>query len=374
MNLKSKIYADLILAMILMGFAGLHSGCNHPKTIKNEYCSSADFYSVPKVDIHCHISVERTAFMEQAIKDNFRILTINTDAPSEGPVAEQQRTALYQMKAFPGKLAYLTSFSMKGWDDPDWQAKTMDYITESFKKGAAGLKVWKNIGMVEKDKNGKFIMIDDPKFDTIFNYLEKNHIPVCGHIGEPKDCWLPIEEMTVNNDKKYYKENPQYHMYLHPDYPSYEDQINSRDNLLKKHPGLHFMGAHLGSLEWSTDELGRHFDMFPDFTVDMAARICHIEKQAGENWQKVHDFFIKYQDRILYGTDQGDFFGTNPDTAELKANTHQVWTRDWKFLTTDSVMTSWEVNGEFKGLKLPREVIEKIYFKNAENNFPGINK
>jgi hypothetical protein len=372
MNLKSNFRAGLILIITMLVFEWLESGCNHTKTVKNEYCSAADFHSMPKVDIHCHISVERPSFMEQAIKDNFRILTINTDAPSEGPVEEQQRTALFQREAFPGKLAYLTSFSMKGWDDTDWQTKTLDYIRESFKNGAAGLKVWKNIGMVEKDKNGKFIMIDNPKFDTIFNYLEKNHITVCGHIGEPKDCWLPVEEMSVNNDKKYYKENPQYHMYLHPDYPSYEDQINSRDNLLKKHPGLHFMGAHLGSLEWSIDELGRHFDMFPNFSVDMAARICHIEKQAGENWQKVHDFFIKYQDRILYGTDQGDFLGTDPDTAELKANTHQVWIRDWKFLTTDSVMTSWEVEGAFKGLKLPREVVEKIYYKNAGILFPDL--
>ncbi len=372
MKTLPKLKFSFVYPVIILSFFIAAQGCNQSGAAKNEYCTSADFYTMPKIDVHCHVSVERPDFMELAIKDNFRILTINTDAAEEGPIEEQQRFALYQRNAFPGRLAYLTTFSMKGWDEPDWQCRSLAYIKESFEKGAKGMKVWKNIGMVEKDRNNRFIMIDDPRFDTIFNYLEKNNIPVCGHIGEPKNCWLPLEEMTVNNDRKYFEEFPQYHMYLHPDYPSYEDQVNSRDNLLKKHPNLHFMGAHLGSLEWDTDELAKRFDMFPNFNVDLAARICHIQKQAIEDWKKVHDFFIKYQDRIMYGTDMGDFYGAKADPAEMKKRTHESWVRDWKFLTTDSLMTSWEVNGEFRGLKLPRKVVEKIYHGNAEKMFPGI--
>jgi predicted TIM-barrel fold metal-dependent hydrolase len=161
-------------------------------------------------------------------------------------------------------------------------------------------------------------------------------------------------------------------MFLHPEYPSYEDQIAARDNMLRKHPNLHFMGAHLGSLEWSVDELAKHFDMFPNMTVDMAARTCHIEKQSQADWQKVHDFFIKYQDRIIYGTDEGDFDGAEADPLKLQEAVQAIWLRDWKFLTTDETMTSWEVDGNFKGLKLPKEVIEKIFYKNAVKWFPGV--
>jgi predicted TIM-barrel fold metal-dependent hydrolase len=372
MTHKKRISLPLIALLMIMALVTIIPSCKSGKNAKLQFCTIEDFKLMPKIDIHCHISVERKAFMEQALTDNFRILTINTDAAEEPPVEEQQRFALYQINAFPGRLAYLTSFSMKGWNEQNWQEKTLAYIKESFKKGAIGMKVWKNIGMVEKDISGKFIMIDDPKFDTIFNYLETKGIPVCGHLGEPKNCWLPLEEMTVNNDRQYFKDHPQYHMFLHPEFPSYEDQITARDNLLRKHPNLHFMGAHLGSLEWSVDELARHFEMFPNFTVDMAARTCHIEKQAQADWQKVHDFFIKYQDRIIYGTDQGDWEGADADTAKLKSATHEVWTRDWKFLTTDETITSWEVDGNFKGLKLPKEVIEKIFYKNAVKWFPGV--
>ncbi len=370
--MKPLLKLSFVTAISIILLIFTVQGCKQSKPAKDEYCTIDDFYSMPKIDAHCHVTVERPVFMEQAKKDNFRILTINTDFEEEGPIEEQQRLALFQQNAFPGQLSYLTTFSMNDWENPDWQAKALNYIKDSFEKGAIGMKVWKNIGMVEKDKDGQFIMIDNPRFDTIFNYLEKNKIPVCGHIGEPKNCWLPLNEMTVNNDRKYFEEYPQYHMYLHPDFPSYEDQIRSRDNLLKKHPDLHFMGAHLGSLEWDIDELGKRFDMFPNFTVDLSARICHIQKQTIDDREKVRDFFIKYGNRIIYGTDMGDFYEGTTEPDELIANTRKSWLRDWKFLTTDSLMTSWEVDGEFRGLKLPRNVIENIYYKNAEKWFPGI--
>lgn len=339
---------------------------------KSSYYTKADFEKIKKIDIHCHITVDRHDFMEQAVADNFRILTINTDAFAHPTIEEQQEFALNQIKAFPHNLAYLTAFNLKGWDNPDWQEKTIAYLASSFKNGAIGVKVWKNIGMVEKDKDGKFIMIDNPKFDPIFDYIEKMGKSVCGHLGEPRNCWLPIDQMTVNNDKKYFAEHPEYHMYLHPEYPSYEDQIQARDNMLRKHPHLRFMGAHLGSLEWSVDELAKHFEMFPNMTVDMAARICHLEKQSQADYNKVRDFFIKYQDRIIYGTDEGDYEGAEADPVKQKEHVYAVWTRDWEFMTTDNEMSSWEVDGKFKGLKLPKEVIEKIYYKNAVKWFPGI--
>lgn len=335
-----------------------------------EYYNETDFSKIKKIDIHCHVNSKRLAFMEQAANDNFQILTINTDAPIGVTIEEQQELALFQQKTYPARLEYLTSFTLQGWENDNWCEKTIKYIDESIQKGAIGVKVWKNIGMVEKNIDGKFIMIDDPKLDQVFNYLEKNGIPLCGHLGEPRNCWLPVEKMTVNNDKSYFKDNPEYHMYLHPEYPSYEDQIIARNNMLDKHPDLKFMGAHLGSLEWSVDELAKHFDKYENLTVDMAARICHIQKQTQEDWQKVHDFFIKYQDRIIYGTDEGDYEGSETNPFKLKENAHLVWTRDWKFLTTNEVMTSWEVDGEFSGLKLPKEVIDKIYYKNAVKLFP----
>ena len=216
-----------------------------------------------------------------------------------------------------------------------------------------------------KDKDGTFVMADNPIFAPVFSYLEKNNITVLGHLGEPKNCWLPLDKMTLDNDKRYFKENPNYHMYLHPEAPSYEDQINVRDRILKKYPNLNFVGAHLGSMEWNVDEIAEHLDRFPSFNVDFAARIGHLQYQSISDREKVRDFMIKYQDRILYGTDL-ELDKRETDYQVVKLHLHKTWIDQWLFLATDSVIAVDDLGGkEVKGLKLPADVIDKIYSKNA---------
>jgi predicted TIM-barrel fold metal-dependent hydrolase len=159
-------------------------------------------------------------------------------------------------------------------------------------------------------------------------------------------------------------------MYLHPEYPSYEQHIAARDRMLAKHPDLTFVGAHLGSLEWSVDELATRLNKFPNMAVDMAARIPHFQVQSVTDWQKVHDFFIKYQDRLIYATDIAIDAKRTPDEVQKRA--HETWLRDWKYFTSDETMTVPSVENTFKALKLPREVVNKIYRKNAEKWLPGM--
>jgi predicted TIM-barrel fold metal-dependent hydrolase len=215
------------------------------------------------------------------------------------------------------------------------------------------------------------VMIDNPRFDPVFDFIIQNKIPVLGHLGEPKNCWLPLEEMTIKGDKSYYTAFPVYHMYRHPEYPSYEAQIASRDHLLEKHPDMQFIGAHLGSLEWNVDELAKRLDKFPNMAVDMAARITHLQFQSASRWQKVHDFMIKYQDRLLYATD--NVIEVSADFNKMKPDIHANRVNDWKFFTSDDTMSVADFDKPFKGLKLPKEVIDKIYRTNAEKWYPGIN-
>ena len=163
-------------------------------------------------------------------------------------------------------------------------------------------------------------MIDDPAFDSIIDFIAKSDIPVVGHLGEPKNCWLPLEKMTIKGDQSYFRQNPKYHMYLHPEFPSYEAQMEARDHMLEKHPDLKFIGAHLGSLEWSVAELAKRLDKFPNMAVDMAARISHLKYQAKTNWQEVHDFCVKYQDRLLYATDLQTNDTEDPSSVRKQAH------------------------------------------------------
>ena len=335
----------------------LLSSCN------TDHYSLADFPSVKKIDTHIHINTESSAYADQAKADNFLLLNVSVDAPSYPDVLEQQRLSLVQLKQSPDQVKYLTAFNLAGWDTTQWAYNTIAQLKASFGYGALGIKIWKNIGMVYKDTAGNFIMIDDPKFDPVIQFVIDQNKTVMGHLGEPKNCWLPLEEMTVNNDRSYFEQHPEYHMYLHPEYPSYEDQIDARDRFLERHPDMRFVGAHLGSLEWDVDELAKRLDKFPNMAVDMAARIPHLQHQTMLNREKVRSFFLQYQDRLTYGSDSGISDTTN--LAEQKSNLHETWLTDWKYFVTDETMTVPDVNGSFQGLKLPRGVVDKIFRENA---------
>jgi predicted TIM-barrel fold metal-dependent hydrolase len=203
-------------------------------------------------------------------------------------------------------------------------------------------------------------MIDHPRLDTVLNFLAANQIPLLGHNGEPRDCWMPLEEMTFSQG--YYRAHPEYHMYLHPEYPSYEDQIKARDNMLEKHRDLNFMGAHLGSLEWSLDELAKRLDAFPRMRVDLT-RMPNLKLHTLNDRKKTRDFFLTYQDRLIYGTDTA--INATEDPEEIKQRIHDTWVADWKFYVSDAPILL-EGFGELRGLKLPREVVDKIYRENAE--------
>ncbi|MEP6596511.1 MAG: hypothetical protein ABJA71_11225, partial [Ginsengibacter sp.] len=242
-----------------------------------EYYTIDDLASVEKYDVHVHLNTNDETFIKQSEEDNFKLITINVDVASEFPTIEEQlEVAINLSEKFPGSVNYACTFSVKDFNHDNWIEETISSLKESFSKGAIAVKVWKNIGMELKDRDNNFVMIDHPKFDPVFDFLEKNNIPLIGHLGEPKNCWLPIEKMTVQGDVNYFSTHPKYHMYLHPEYPSYDDQINARDCMLEKHPDLQFIGAHLGSLEWNADELAKRLDKFPNMAVDTASRISHL--------------------------------------------------------------------------------------------------
>jgi predicted TIM-barrel fold metal-dependent hydrolase len=341
-----------------------------------EFYTQEDFQSVPKIDAHMHIqNYADTVFINQAQEDNFQFLNLNVFKSGGKPIEEQQKFSVEMVQTFPGRNAWVTTFSLDNFNKEGWQDGAITYIKKSVQNGAVGVKVWKNIGFFLKDENAKLVMIDHPRFDPILDYLAKNHIPLIGHLGEHRNSWLPLEKMTVNGNRDYARAHPEEHMFLHPERPSYEDYINARDRMLEKHPDLVFIGAHLGSLEWSVDELAKRLDKFPNMSVDMAERVSHLQYQALTEWQKVRDFFIKYQDRLVYGTDLRssamDIVNKGiKDPEGIKKHAHEVWIRHWKFFTDDQMMRVPKVEGEFKGLKLPREVVDKIYRTNAEKLFP----
>jgi hypothetical protein len=351
---------SLVVLVLLLSFCGCRNN-----TV--EYYTVSDLTQVPKIDSHFHYNTPDIRYLQFADANHFKLVSVNVDA---GMSLDSQLMITSQTKQrYQEKFAFVGTFPVNDFGKVNFAALTIARIHACMKAGASGIKIWKNIGMSLKDSLGRYVMADDQAFNPVFKFLEANKIPVLAHLGEPRNCWLPLGKMTLGNDYRYFKEHPQYHMYLHPDAPSYEDQINARDHLPERYPGLNFTGAHLASLEWNVDSLANRFDRFPNLQADLADRIGHLQYQSLSDYDKVRNFLIKYQDRLMYATDV-TINKTDTNYQEITARLSGLWKDHWIFLATDSVMAVNDLdNKKVKGVKLPSVVIDKIYFRNAEHFF-----
>jgi len=328
-----------------------------------------EFNAFPKIDSHVHLETSDDSFVEIIEESNFKLMTLVTRSAPQAVIQDEFNYAKNLHKQHPQDINFATTFSMDGFGEPDWEENTLKWLESSFREGAIALKVWKDIGMTFQDDEGRFILIDDPRFDPIFDFVESQGKTLVNHNGEPKNCWLPLDEMTVKGDSNYFANHPEYHMYLHPEYPSYETLNAARDRMLEKHPGLRYVGCHLGSQEWDVDELATTLDRFPNMSVDMAARIVHFKVQ---DRTKVRNFIIKYQDRLLYGTDAGIKENETDGKSREKARDilNRIWLSDWEYFTTDRILIHNDRLKEVHGLKLPIPVLRKIYSENAFRMYP----
>jgi predicted TIM-barrel fold metal-dependent hydrolase len=315
-----------------------------------------------------HLHGEMPAFVARARADGFRVLTINVNYRDFAPIADQQRDAAALARAWPDRIAFAATLDAAGSSGPGWLEGVERHLEGAISDGAVAVKFWKDIGMQHRDADGSAVMIDDARFDPLFNWLERRGVPVLSHQGEPRNAWLPLADMTIRGDREYFTEHPQYHMAGKAEWPSYEEQVAARDRMLDRHPGLGFVGVHLASLEWDVDRIADFLRRYPNASVDLAARLSHLQLQASRDRDKVRRFFIEFQDRILYGSDQSR--GDGQSDAEFAAEAHAGWLADWQFLAGSGELRSTEFDALFRGLALPRDVIDKVYLENARRILP----
>ncbi|MBS0612583.1 MAG: amidohydrolase family protein [Proteobacteria bacterium] len=358
---KSSIIAGAFALLMLL------SPCTFVHAAEPDSYTAADFTKVKKYDAHVHANTADLAFLRQARADGFELLSINVDYPDFPSLAEQARVAQTLRTAHPGRFHFATTFSMRGWGEPGWAEREGARIEQAVKRGALAVKVWKNVGMVEKNASGKWVMIDDPGFDPLVTRIVALGVPLIAHQAEPYNCWLPLEQMTNEGDREYFHEHPQYHMYLHPEQPGYETLMSARDRFVTRHPELRFVGAHLASLEWNVERIAAFLETHPGAQLDMAARMTALQYQSVRDYDKVRQFLLRYADRLMYATDLS--FGPDNDPAQFRQEAHETWLSDWRYLATPDSQRIDSIHATVQGLALPRAVTDRIYYRNARQTY-----
>ncbi|MCH2176332.1 MAG: amidohydrolase [Lentisphaeria bacterium] len=313
-----------------------------------------------RIDAHCHYNGINEHLL--ALLGRLNLLTVNISVAMPGELwLRQNAFYLRQLQERPDHFAWITSFPVPEGDTSGYVDQCIAGLELDFEAGAIGCKIWKNIGMDLVDGAGRLYKCDDEIFQPIYEYLTAKKKPLLMHIGEPLACWLPLEENKPHCG--YYKSEPQWHMYNFPEKPHHQMHIDARDQVLERNPELVVVGAHWGSLEYDTDEIGKRLDRYPNFYVDSSARLWDI---ALQETTKVKEFFEEYQDRLLWGTDAvamtpdfNDFSAIAISDIDYAAALYQV---EFAYYEGDHV-DIW--GNHYKGLALPQSILNKFYVQNA---------
>lgn len=311
----------------------------------------------PFIDIHSHhwrMATQDNALIARQMDSlNMKVL-VNLSGRSGDMLKDMVDVTDEQA---PGRFIIFANIDFNNMDDSDWTERSVKQLQQDYDNGARGVKIFKNLGLTVTDSNGDRIHTDDQRIDPVWAKAGELGIPVLIHTGEPAVFWDPIDEH--NERWLEMKQFPNRHRGDSTKFPSWEVVMAEQWNVFRKHPNTKFINAHFGWMANDLDRLGKHLDEFPNVYAEIAAIIAELGRQP----KYARDFFIKYQDRLLFGKDTYRpieyytyfrILESDDEYFDYFRKRHAFW--------------------KMYGLNLPDDVLKKLYYKNALNIVPDIDK
>ncbi|MGA1775891.1 MAG: amidohydrolase family protein [Flavobacteriaceae bacterium] len=256
----------------------------------------------------------------------------------------------------PTRFGLFLNIDFEKLDDSSFAKEQVELINKAVAQGVIGLKVYKSLGLTDKDKKGNRIAINDPRLDPIWKACGDLNIPVLIHSGEPSSFWEPKDKYN----ERWLELRQKPGRYRDPEKnPSFEEILAEQHAVFKKHPNTTFINAHLGWMGNDLDRLGKHLDQYPNVMTEIGAVLAELGRQP----KRARQFFIDYQDRILFGKD-------SYNVSEYYTYFRVLETEDEYFDYYRKRHAHWKIYG----LSLPDTVLQKVYYKNALHLFPTIHQ
>jgi predicted TIM-barrel fold metal-dependent hydrolase len=313
----------------------------------------------PVVDVHGH----PPAFSSpEAVANVVRLmspLNIQVMVQTSGASGERLAQSLDAIakSGHKDRVAMFTTVSFRD-VGPGWGARAAAQLEADVKAGALGVgEIGKNLGLGTRKADGSRLKVDDPELDPFWAMAGKLKIPVFLHLGEPQEFFQPLDhnnerwlEMALFRERRFNDRSR---------YPTFDELMGERDRMLAKHPNTTFILAHMGWHANDLARLGALFDKLPNLHAEVGAVLYDLGRQPRFG----HDFFVKYQDRILFGKDsfQPDeypYFWRVFETADEYFDYYRDYHAFWKLY----------------GMALPDPVLRKLYSQNALRIVPGLPK
>jgi len=257
---------------------------------------------------------------------------------------------------YPNRFVVFANINFSGVGKDGWTENTVKQLEEDCKNGARGLKIYKGLGLSYKDTDGNRIAVDDPRLDPIWAKCGELGIPVLIHTADPKSFWDPFD---ADNERWLELKTRPRRKRSATDPAPWQQLIDEQHRMFKKHPKTTFINAHMGWYANNLPKLSQLLDDMPNMNVGIGAIIAELGRQP----RQAKAFFIKYQDRILFGKDSW-----KPE--EFPTYFRVLESDDEYFPYHKKYHAYWAMYG----LDLPDEVLKKIYYKNALRIVPGLDK
>ena len=316
------------------------------------------------IDVHSHLWNMPVMDLDKLVSEMDEInmgFIVNLSGSGFGP---QSAKDLYFDKSTqnirenqPRRIGLFVNVDLNSIDVENHVENQVNIIRGAVAKGAIGLKVYKGLGLTNKDSKGNRVAVDDKRLGPIWEVCGELGIPVLIHSADPFQFW---QDKDDQNERWFeLKEKPGRYYGDSNFIPPFEEIINEQHTIFKRHPNTTFINAHLGWMGNDLDKLGKHLDEFPNVMTEFGAVIAELGRQP----KTARDFFIKYQDRILFGKD-------SYNKEEFYTYFRVLESNDEYFNYFRKRHAFWKMYG----LNLPDEVLKKIYHENALKLFPSIDK
>jgi predicted TIM-barrel fold metal-dependent hydrolase len=315
----------------------------------------------PVIDMHNHLGGFKQRLTPEVVQKYLAEMTaagVKTVVNLDGGWGDRLKETLAALdEAHPGRFLTFALVNFAGVDDPDWGEREAKRLEESFNAGAKGLKFHKTFGLGYRYKDGKLMPIDDPKLDPVWEMCAKHKRPVVIHIADPAAFFTPLDRF--NERWHELNKNPGW-LFFGERFPQRQDLLDQLHRVIAKHPKTTFVNTHFGNNAEDLAAVADKLDKYPNMYVDIDARISELGRQP----YTARKFFLKYQDRIMFGTD------TNPNREAYRVYYRFLETDDEYFDCSASHHRQgfWNIYGIF----LPPEVLEKVYRGNAERVLFGL--
>jgi predicted TIM-barrel fold metal-dependent hydrolase len=307
----------------------------------------------PFVDVHAHPNGLMGAGELDALVREMDGLNMAVMVNLSGGTGARLAQIVGNMQGrYPGRFVVFANLDFSDVGTPGYGERAARRLEEDFRRGAAGLKVFKNLGLSVAERDGRRIAVDDARFDPVWAKCAQLGIPVLIHTADPAPFWQPHDRF--NERWLELKERPNRKQ---PPQPTWEEIMREQWNVIGRHPRTTFISAHFSWLANDLGRLGRLLDSLPNMHVEMGAILAELGRQP----RHAREFLIRYQDRVLMGKDAWG-------PAEYRVYFRTLETADEYFDYYRRRHAFWKLYG----LDLPDDVLRKIYHRNAARIVPGI--